>query len=158
VILASHLGCPKDQVDAAFSLQPVAIWLQQLLWKPVQRASDCVGKDIEARVQGLDPEEVLLLENVRFHAQEEANDPAFAEALARLGEVYVNDAFGATHRAHASTAGIARYLQPAVAGLLMEHEITYFSKATVDPEQPFVAILGSAKVSDKLTLMIQPPQ
>jgi phosphoglycerate kinase len=153
VILASHLGRPKGKVDAALSLQPVATRLQELLGKPVRLAPDCVGDDVEGLVQGLVPGELLLLENVRFHAQEEANDPAFAEALARLGEVYVNDAFGAAHRAHASTAGIATYLQPAVAGLLMAREITYLSKATAEPEKPFVAILGGAKVSDKIPLM-----
>jgi len=132
----------------------VAARLQELLGKPVRLAADCVGADTEALAQTLAAGEVLLLENLRFHPEEEANDPAFAQALARLGEVYVNDAFGAAHRAHASTAGIAAYLQPAVAGLLMEQEITYLSKVTDHPEQPLVAILGGAKVSDKIPLMI----
>jgi len=153
VILASHLGRPAGRVDPAFSLRPVAARLQELLGKPVRLAPDCVGAETEALAQALTPGEVLLLENLRFHAEEEANDPAFAQALARLGEVYVNDAFGAAHRAHASTAGMAAYLQPAVAGLLMEQEITYLSKVTEHPEQPLVAILGGAKVSDKIPLI-----
>jgi 3-phosphoglycerate kinase len=154
VILASHLGRPRGKVDPAYSLRPVAARLQELLGKPVRLAPDCVGADTEALARALAPGEVLLLENLRFHPEEEANDPAFAQALARLAEVYVNDAFGAAHRAHASTAGIAAYLQPAVAGLLMEREITYLSKVTDHPEQPLVAVLGGAKVSDKIPLMI----
>lgn len=154
VILASHLGRPNGRVDPAFSLRPVAARLQELLGKPMRLAPDCVGAETEALAGGLAPGEVLLLENLRFHAEEEANDPAFAQALARLGDVYVNDAFGAAHRAHASTAGMAAYLQPAVAGLLMEQEITYLGKVTEHPEQPFVAILGGAKVSDKIPLIM----
>jgi phosphoglycerate kinase len=153
VILASHLGRPKGQADPALSLRPVADRLQELLGRPVRRAPDCVGAEVEHMAQELAPGDVLLLENLRFHAEEEHNDPAFAEALARLGEVYVNDAFGAAHRAHASTAGIARFLQPAVAGLLMEREITYLGQVAERPEKPFVAILGGAKVSDKIPLM-----
>jgi phosphoglycerate kinase len=153
VILASHLGRPKGRVDAAYSLKPVAARLQELLGVAVRLASDCVGEAVEKQAQALAPGEVLLLENLRFHAAEEANEAAFAQALARLGEMYVNDAFGAAHRAHASTAGIARYLQPAVAGLLMEQEITYLSKVTEHPEPPVVAILGGAKVSDKIPLI-----
>ena len=145
VILASHLGRPRGKVDPAYSLRPVAARLQELLGKPVRLAADCVGADTEALAQALAPGEVLLLENLRFHPEEEANDPAFAQALARLGEVYVNDAFGAAHRAHASTAGIAAYLQPAVAGLLMEQEITYLSKVT-DHRSSLVAILGGASL------------
>ena len=154
VVLASHLGRPRGKVDPAYSLRPVAARLQELLGKPVRLTADCVGADTEALAQALAPGEVLLLENLRFHPEEEANDPAFAQALARLGEVYVNDAFGAAHRAHASTAGMAAYLQPAVAGLLMEQEITYLSKVTDHPEQPLVAILGGAKVSDKIPLIM----
>jgi 3-phosphoglycerate kinase len=154
VILASHLGRPRGKADPAYSLRPVAARLQELLGKPVRLAADCVGGDTEALAQALAPGEVLLLENLRFHPEEEANDSAFAQALARLGEVYVNDAFGAAHRAHASTAGMAAYLQPAVAGLLMEQEITYLSKVTDHPEQPLVAILGGAKVSDKIPLIM----
>jgi phosphoglycerate kinase len=154
VILASHLGRPRGKVDPTYSLRSVAVRLQELLGKPVRLAADCVGADTETLAQALAPGEVLLLENLRFHAEEEANDPAFAQALARLGEVYVNDAFGAAHRAHASTAGMAAYLQPAVAGLLMEQEITYLSKVTDHPEQPLVAMLGGAKVSDKIPLIM----
>jgi phosphoglycerate kinase len=154
VVLASHLGRPRGKVDPTYSLQPVVVRLQSLLDRPVRLATDCVGADTEALVQTLVPGDVLLLENLRFHAEEEANAPAFAQALARLGEVYVNDAFGAAHRAHASTAGIAAYLQPAVAGLLMEQEITYLSKVTEAPEQPLVAVLGGAKVSDKIPLIM----
>ena len=153
VILASHLGRPKGRVDAAYSLKPVAARLQELLGVAVHLAPDCVGEAVEKQAQALAPGEVLLLENLRFHAAEEANEAAFAQALARLGEVYVNDAFGAAHRAHASTAGIARYLQPAVAGLLMEQEIIYLGKVTEHPEPPVVAILGGAKVSDKIPLI-----
>ncbi len=154
VILASHLGRPRGKVDPAYSLRSVAARLQTLLGQPVRLAADCVGAETESLVQALAPGEVLLLENLRFHAEEEANDPAFAQALARLGDVYVNDAFGAAHRAHASTAGIAAYLQPAVAGLLMEQEITYLSQVTEHPEHPLVAVLGGAKVSDKIPLML----
>lgn len=153
IVLASHLGRPKGKADPAYSLQPVAMRLQEVLGQAVSLAPDCVGPEVEAQAQGLRPGEVLLLENVRFHSQEEANDTAFSQALARLGEVYVNDAFGAAHRAHASTAGIATFLQPAVAGLLMEREITYLSKVTANPDRPLVAVLGGAKVSDKIPLM-----
>ncbi|MGE3539517.1 MAG: phosphoglycerate kinase [Candidatus Tectimicrobiota bacterium] len=153
VILASHLGRPRGKVDPAYSLRPVAERLQTLLGKPLRLAPDCIGTATEALVQNLAPGDVLLLENLRFHAEEEKNDAAFAQALARLGEVYVNDAFGAAHRAHASTAGIAAHLQPAVAGLLMEEEITYLSRVTEHPELPLVAILGGAKVSDKIPLI-----
>jgi phosphoglycerate kinase len=153
VILASHLGRPRGRVDPAFSLQPVATRLQELLGMPVPLASDCIGEETEALTRGVAPGQVLLLENLRFHPEEEANEAAFAQALARLADAYVNDAFGAAHRAHASTAGIATYLQPAVAGLLMEREITYLSKVTDHPEPPLVAVLGGAKVSDKIPLI-----
>ena len=153
VILASHLGRPKGGVDPKLSLQPVATHLEGLLGKPVRFAPDCVGAEVEALAQALQPGEVLLLENLRFHPEEEANDPTFAQALARLADVYVNDAFGAAHRAHASTAGIATYLQPAVAGLLMEREITYLSQVIEHPDPPLMAILGGAKVSDKILLI-----
>jgi phosphoglycerate kinase len=153
IILASHLGRPRGKVDPAYSLRPVATRLQELLGTSVRLAPDCVGEAVEAMARALAPGEVLLLENVRFHPQEEANDAAFAQALARLGEVFVNDAFGAAHRAHASTAGIATFLQPAVAGLLMEREITYLSKVVEQPEPPLVAVLGGAKVSDKIPLI-----
>ena len=153
IILASHLGRPRGKVDPAYSLSPVATRLQALLGTSVRLAPDCVGEAVEAMARALAPGEVLLLENVRFHPQEEANDAAFAQALARLGEVFVNDAFGAAHRAHASTAGIATFLQPAVAGLLMEREITYLSTVIEQPEPPLVAVLGGAKVSDKIPLI-----
>jgi phosphoglycerate kinase len=153
VVLASHLGRPQGRVNPAMSLQPVATRLQELLGTPVRLAPDCVGAAVEALARSQAAGEVLLLENLRFHAEEEANDATFAQALARLGDIYVNDAFGAAHRAHASTAGIAAYLQPAVAGLLMEQEITYLSKVTEHPEPPVVAILGGAKVSDKIPLI-----
>lgn len=153
VILASHLGRPKGQADPALSLRPAAERLQELLGRPVRLAPDCVGDEVEHLAGNLAPGDVLLLENLRFHAAEEHNDPAFAEALAGLAEVYVNDAFGAAHRAHASTAGIAGFLQPAVAGLLMEREITYLGTLTDHPSPPFVAILGGAKVSDKIPLL-----
>ena len=154
VVLASHLGRPRGTVDAAYSLRPIAERLQTLLGQPVRLAPDCVGEDTEALARALAPGDVLLLENLRFHAEEEKNQAAFAQALAHLGEVYVNDAFGAAHRAHASTAGMAAYLQPAVAGLLMAQEIAYLGKVTEHPELPLVAILGGAKVSDKIPLML----
>jgi phosphoglycerate kinase len=149
VVLASHLGRPKKQ-EPQFSLAPVAAHLGKLLGAPVKTVKDCVGPEAEAAAKGLKDGEVLLLENVRYHKEEEANDPAFAKKLAALAEVYVNDAFGTAHRAHASTEGVARLLKPAVAGLLLEKEIAYFSKALSAPDRPFVAVLGGAKVSDKI--------
>jgi 3-phosphoglycerate kinase len=149
VILMSHFGRPKGQRDPKYSLRPVAARLEQLLGRPVHFFDDCIGAAVEASVASLPPNSVALLENVRFYPQEEANDPEFARALARLGEVYVNDAFGSAHRAHASTEGVAHYL-PAVAGLLMEKELRYLGQALANPERPFVAILGGAKVHDKI--------
>ncbi len=149
VILMSHFGRPKGSRDPKYSLRPVAEHLSGLLGKPVQFLEDCVGEAVEQAVLSLSPGSVVLLENVRFHPEEEANDPTFARALARLGEVYVNDAFGSAHRAHASTEGVAHYL-PAVAGLLMEKELRYLGQALANPERPFVAILGGAKVHDKI--------
>jgi phosphoglycerate kinase len=149
VILMSHFGRPKGQRDLKYSLRPVATRLEQLLRRPVHFFDDCIGAAVEAGVASLPPNSVALLENVRFYSQEEANDPEFARALARLGEVYVNDAFGSAHRAHASTEGVAHYL-PAVAGLLMEKELRYLGQALANPERPFVAILGGAKVHDKI--------
>jgi 3-phosphoglycerate kinase len=149
VILMSHFGRPKGQRDPKYSLRPVATRLEQLLGRPVHFFDDCIGAAVEAGVASLPPNSVALLENVRFYPQEEANDPEFARALARLGEVYVNDAFGSAHRAHASTEGVAHYL-PAVAGLLMEKELRYLGQALANPERPFVAILGGAKVHDKI--------
>ncbi|MCX7924995.1 MAG: phosphoglycerate kinase [Fimbriimonadales bacterium] len=149
VILMSHFGRPKGRRSPEFSLRPVAERLSQLLGRPVQFFDDCIGEAVEHGIRNLPPNSVALLENVRFYPQEEANDPEFARALARLGEVYVNDAFGSAHRAHASTEGVAHYL-PAVAGLLMEKELHYLGQALSHPERPFVAILGGAKVHDKI--------
>jgi phosphoglycerate kinase len=152
VILMSHLGRPKGKVDPKYSLKPIAARLSELLGKPVALAPDCVGPQVEAMAQALQPEQVLLLENLRFHPEEEANDPGFAKQLAALGEVYVNDAFGTAHRAHASTEGVAHDL-PAVAGLLMEKELTFLGGALENPKRPFVAISGGAKVSDKIAVL-----
>jgi phosphoglycerate kinase len=149
VILMSHFGRPKGKRDPQYSLRPVAERLSQLLKREVQFLEDCVGEQVEAQVRNAPQGSVILLENLRFHPEEEANDPAFAQALARLGEVYVNDAFGSAHRAHASTEGVAHYL-PAVAGFLMEKELRYLGQALANPERPFVAILGGAKVHDKI--------
>ena len=152
VILMSHLGRPKGKVKEELRLTPVAERLAELLDRPVAMAVDCVGEEVEAAVDRLRPGDVLLLENLRFHPGEEANDPEFVSRLASLGEVYVNDAFGTAHRAHASTEGVAHRL-PAVAGFLMEKELNFLSKALENPEQPFVAILGGAKISDKIDVV-----
>ncbi len=152
VILMSHLGRPKGKVDPKYSLKPIAARLSELLGKPVPLASDCVGPEVEAMARALQPGEVLLLENLRFHPEEEANDPGFAKQLAALGEIYVNDAFGTAHRAHASTEGVAHDL-PAVAGFLMEKELTFLGGALENPKRPFVAISGGAKVSDKIAVL-----
>jgi len=151
VILCSHLGRPKG-VTPELTLKPVAQRLGKLLGQPVQIAGDCVGPRAEGLVAVLNDGEVLLLENLRFHEEEEKNDPAFAKSLASLGEVYVNDAFGTAHRAHASTAGVTKYL-PAVAGFLMEKELEYLGKALAEPKRPFAMIVGGAKVSDKITML-----
>ncbi len=148
VILCSHLGRPKAP-EVKSSLAPAARRLSELLNAPVALAPDCVGPEAEKMAQALKPGEVLLLENVRFHPEEEKNDPAFAKQLASLAEVYVNDAFGSAHRAHASTEGVTKYL-PAVAGLLMEKELQYLAGAVTHPAHPFIAILGGAKISDKI--------
>ena len=153
LILASHLGRPKGKVDPAFSLSPAAVHLSRLLGKPVAMASDSVGPDVQQQVDALADGEVLLLENVRFHAGETDNDPQFAAQLAGLADLYVNDAFGTAHRAHASTEGVARLLQPAVAGYLMQKELKYLGAALAEPKRPFVAILGGAKVSDKILVI-----
>ncbi len=153
MVVASHLGRPKGGPEARFSLAPVARRLGALLGAPVPLAPDCVGSAVEAQAAALPPGGVLLLENLRFHAGEEANDPVFARALARLGDVYVGDAFAAAHRAHASTEGITRHLRPAVAGLLMAQELTTLARIFDAPARPLAAILGGAKVSDKLALI-----
>ncbi len=149
VILASHLGRPKGGPDPKYSLKPVAEHLAKLLGKPVAFAEDCIGPAAEAAAAALKAGDVLVLENTRFHPEEEKNDVEMSKALAKLADIYVNDAFGTAHRAHASTAGIAAYL-PAVAGFLMEKEIQYLGQAIDDPKRPFVAILGGAKISDKI--------
>ncbi len=151
VVLASHLGRPKGKPNPEMSMKPVAAKLEQLLGKPVKLAPDCVGPAVEAMLPK--PGEVLLLENLRFHAQEEANDPAFSRQLASLCDVYVNDAFGSAHRAHASTAGMIAYVKQAAAGLLMDKELEYLTKATKNPAHPCIAILGGAKVSDKIEVI-----
>jgi len=154
LVLMSHLGRPKGAgFEAEFSLKPASEALAKLLGKPVQMAPDCVGAEVEAMAKALKPGEVLLLENVRFHKEEEKNDPAFAKQLAKLGEVYVCDAFGSAHRAHASVEGIAHQLPVAVAGFLMEQELEYLGRATSNPEHPYVAILGGAKISDKILVV-----
>ncbi len=149
VILCSHLGRPKDGPDPKYSLKPVADHLAGLLGKSVAFAEDCIGPKAEEAAKALKSGEVLVLENTRFHPEEEKNDPQMAKQLAALAEVYVNDAFGSAHRAHASTEGVARFL-PGVAGFLMEKEIQYLGAAIADPKRPFVAILGGAKISDKI--------
>jgi phosphoglycerate kinase len=149
VILASHLGRPKGQRKEEFSLAPVAKRLEELLGKPVKKLDDCIGAEVEAEVLAMEDGDVILLENLRFYKEEEANDEAFARALASLADIYVNDAFGTAHRAHASTAGVAEFVD-GVAGFLMEKEIEVMGKALSQPERPFVAILGGAKVKDKV--------
>jgi len=145
----SHLGRPDGKRVPAYSLKPVADRLAELLRRPVKFLSDCIGPEVEAQATSMKPGEVALLENLRFYAEEERNDPTFAKALSPLGQIYVNDAFGTAHRAHASTAGVARFL-PAVAGFLMDKEIRYLEGALANPVRPYVAILGGAKVSDKI--------
>ncbi|MDA8100643.1 MAG: phosphoglycerate kinase [Nitrospiraceae bacterium] len=150
VILASHLGRPKGKPSSKYSLAPVATRLSRLLSKEVSFAKDCIGPDVEHMVQGMRPGDVLLLENLRFHSEEEKNDEAFSKALAAFTDVYVNDAFGTAHRAHASTYGITKHVKYSVAGFLMKKEITYLQKTVANPVRPFVAILGGAKVSGKI--------
>ncbi len=154
LVLASHLGRPKGKVDPKYSLAPVAAKLGEMLGKPVAFAADCVGADAEAKSNALRNGEVLLLENVRYHAEEEANDPAFAKQLAALcDQFFVCDAFGSAHRAHASVVGITKFVRQSAAGLLMEKELTYLGKAISNPERPFVSVLGGAKVSDKIEVV-----
>ena len=150
IILASHLGRPKGKRDPKFSLAPVAERLSQLLGKKVALAGDCIGEDVQRQIGGMKEGEVLLLENLRFHPEEEKNEETFSKALASLCDVYVNDAFGAAHRAHASTEGMTRFLKVVSAGFLMMKEIQSLEKALVNPQKPYVAILGGAKVSDKI--------
>lgn len=152
VILMSHLGRPKGQVVESMRMDPVARRLGELLNQPVIKINDCVGPEVAAVVEKMQDGDVMLLENVRFYAEEEANDPEFAKKLASLGDLYVNDAFGTAHRAHASTEGVARHL-PAVAGFLMEKELKFLGSAVNNPKRPFAAILGGAKVKDKIAVI-----
>jgi len=151
VILASHLGRPKGKRNPEMSMKPVGAKLSELLGKPVTVAPDCVGPQVEAMLPK--PGEVLLLENLRYHAEEEANEPGFSQQLAKLCDVYVNDAFGSAHRAHASTVGMIQFVPQAAAGLLMDQELKYLGMATKDPARPCIAILGGAKVSDKIEVI-----
>jgi phosphoglycerate kinase len=159
VILASHLGRPKGKPNPKYSLRPIVDRLRELLDKQIGESinvafsPDCVGEIAEEMSRQLESRQVLLLENLRFHAEEEANDPGFSKQLASLAEVYCNDAFGSAHRAHASTEGITHFLKPSVAGLLMEKEITYLGKALEAPEKPFVAIIGGSKISGKIDVI-----
>src|SRR5579885_2722529 len=153
VILCSHLGRPKGKPDPRYSLAPVARRLQRLLGKEVAFASDCIGPSVEVMVSKMKAGDVLLLENLRFHPEEEKNDETFSRQLASLGEVYVNDAFGAAHRAHASIVGITKFIKDSAAGYLLKKEIEYLEGAVADPMRPFVAILGGAKVSGKIDII-----
>ena len=149
LLLMSHLGRPKGGPTPEFSLKAAADVLAGLLGIPVKMAPDCVGPEVEAMAKALKPGEVIMLENTRFHPEEEKNDMALAKKMAALGDVYVNDAFGSAHRAHSSTEGVAHFL-PAVSGFLMEQELEYLGRATANPEHPYIAILGGAKISDKI--------
>ena len=151
VILCSHLGRPKGR-EKGLSLAPMAQRLSQLLGQPVKMSQDCIGAEVEQMAASLREGEILMLENLRFHPEEEKNDPAFAQALARLADIFVNDAFGTAHRTHASTVGITQYL-PSVAGFLIEKELEIMDKALNNPARPFAAIIGGAKVSDKMGLL-----
>ena len=153
LVLASHLGRPKGKVNSKMCLQPAAERLATLLNKPVSFATDCVGLQADKHVEKLKEGEVVLLENLRFHKEEEANDPEFAKQLAGKAEVYINDAFGSAHRAHASTEGITHHVPVKAAGLLMEKEVEYLGKALGNPQHPYVAIVGGAKVSDKIKFL-----
>ncbi len=152
LILMSHLGRPKGGPSPEFSLKAAAETLAGLLGRPVKMAPDCIGPEVEKMAKQLKPGEVLMLENTRFHPGEEKNDLDLAKQMASLGEVYVNDAFGSAHRAHSSTEGVARFL-PAVSGFLMEQELEYLGRATANPEHPYIAILGGAKISDKIAVV-----
>jgi len=153
VILMSHLGRPKGQRIEKYSLRPVAVELEKLLGQPVSFANDCKGEVVQGLIEKAEPGAVVLLENLRFYKEEEANDLGFAKELASLGEVYVNDAFGAAHRAHASTVGITQFIEEKAGGLLMEKELNFLGHQTANPEHPFVVILGGAKVSDKINVI-----
>ena len=153
LLIASHLGRPKGKVDAKYSLAPAARRLAELLGKPVPLAPDSIGPEVRAMADALGSGEVLMLENVRFHSEEEKNDPEYARELAALADVYINDAFGTAHRAHASTEGITHFVEKSAAGFLMEKELDWLGKALEQPEHPFVVILGGAKVSDKIAVI-----
>ncbi len=152
-VLMSHLGRPKGKKNAEFSLAPAAKCLSELLGKPVVMGTDCIGPEVEAMAAALQPGTVMLLENVRFYGEEEKNDPGFAARLAKLGDVYVNDAFGSAHRAHASTEGVTKFISPAVAGYLMQKELQYLGTALANPARPFVAVLGGSKISGKIDVI-----
>ena len=152
LILMSHLGRPKGEVKDEFSLAPVGKRLEELLKRPVIKLDDCIGPEVEKAVRGMASGDVILLENLRFHKEEEKNNPEFARKLSGLAEIFVNDAFGTCHRAHASTEGVTHFL-PSVAGLLVEKEIQYFEKINESPERPFILVLGGAKVSDKIPMI-----
>lgn len=153
VVLMSHLGRPKDGPDPQFKMDPVAVRLGELLGRPVKKMDDCVGPPVEAAVKAMQPGDVIVLENTRFHKEEKKNEAAFSAQLAALGQLYVNDAFGSAHRAHASTAGVTDTLRPAVAGFLLEKELEYLGGALSNPAQPFLAIMGGAKISDKISVI-----
>jgi len=153
VVLLSHLGRPKGEPDPKFSLRPVATELARLLDRPVTFVESCVGAEAEAAVAGLQAGEIALMENVRFEPGEKKNDPELSRSMARLGDCYVNDAFGTAHRAHASTVGVAEILKPAVGGMLMQRELEFLGEKTANPDRPFVVILGGAKVSDKISVI-----
>lgn len=153
VILASHLGRPKGKPNPSMSLKPVTADLAEKLGQPVIFVEDCIGSEVENAVANMSEGSVLLLENLRFHAEEEGNDEGFCKALASLADIYVNDAFGTAHRAHASTAGITAFVDECVAGYLIEKELTFLGEKTANPERPFVVILGGAKVSDKINVI-----
>jgi len=152
LILVSHLGRPKGK-DAKLSLRPAAERLAELLGRPVKQLADCIGPEVEAAVAQMKNGDVVMLENVRFYPQEEKNAPDFAQKLAKVADLYVNDAFGTAHRAHASTEGVTKYLKPAVSGFLLEKEIEYFTRALQKPDRPFIAVMGGAKVSDKIPVI-----
>lgn len=153
IILMSHLGRPKGQIIPEMSLKPAAVRLGELLGQEVKFASDCVGPDVEALSKKLHDGDVLLLENLRFHGEETKNDPAFAKALSKIGDLYANDAFGSAHRAHCSTEGVTQYFDTCVSGFLMEKELKFLGAAVSDPARPFIAILGGAKVIDKIPVI-----
>jgi phosphoglycerate kinase len=153
VILTSHFGRPKGKVVESMRLTPVAERLSELLGQPVAKTDDCIGDAVASAVAAMQPGQVALLENVRFYAEEEANDPEFAKKLASVADLYVNDAFGTAHRAHASTEGVTHYLKPSVAGYLIEKELQYLQSAIEDPQRPLAAIIGGSKVSSKITVI-----